>query len=245
MIRVGTSGYSYPEWRGTFYAARFPTARMLAYYAGRFDTVELNNTFYRMPTATAIAGWAAEAPPGFVFALKASRRITHLARLRDVAEPVAHLLRTVEALGEKLGPILFQLPPNFRKDAARLAACLALVPPTVRLAFEFRHASWYDEEVYGLLRSRNAALCVADTEAGTTPLVATADFGYLRLRDREYTRAELSRWAGVAGRAEWRDAFVYFKHEESGTGPVLARALLTLLGVTPRGQLDFDFPAST
>jgi uncharacterized protein YecE (DUF72 family) len=242
MIRVGTSGYSYPEWRGTFYAQRFPTARMLAYYAGRFDTVELNNTFYRMPTATAIAGWAAETPPGFVFGLKASRRITHLARLRDVAEPVGHLLETVQALGEKLGPLLFQLPPNFRKDTARLRACLALVPPTFRLAFEFRHASWFDEDVYGILRGRNAALCVADTEAGTTPLVATADFGYLRLRDREYTREELSRWAGVAGRAGWRDAFVYFKHEESGTGPALARALLTLLGVAPRGQLDFDFP---
>jgi uncharacterized protein YecE (DUF72 family) len=245
VIRVGTSGYSYPEWRGTFYPARCPTARMLAYYAGRFDTVELNNTFYRMPTATAIAGWAAETPPEFVFALKASRRITHLGRLRDVAEPVGHLLQTVGALGGKLGPVLFQLPPNFRKDAARLAACLGLVPPTVRLAFEFRHASWFDAEVYGLLRSRNAALCVADTEAGTTPLVPTADFGYLRLRDREYTRAELSRWAEVAGRAEWRDAFVYFKHEESGTGPVLARALLTLLGVSPRGQLDLDFPVST
>jgi uncharacterized protein YecE (DUF72 family) len=229
MIRVGTSGYSYPEWRGTFYAERFPTARMLAYYAERFDTVELNNTFYRMPTPKAIAGWAQETPAGFVFSLKASRRITHLSRLRDVAEPVGYLLESVRSLGDKLGPLLFQLPPNFRKDPGRLEACLALVPPSFRLAFEFRHDSWFDEQVYGILRARNAALCVADTEAGTTPLVATADFGYLRLRDREYTRDELASWAAAARRAEWRDAFVYFKHEESGTGPALARDLVGLL----------------
>src|SRR5262245_34399196 len=222
MIRVGTSGFSYPEWRGSFYPERFPTAGMLPYYAERFATGELNNTFYRMPTAKTVAGWNAGTPGGFVFALKASRRITHLARLRDVAEPVGFLLETVRALGDKLGPLLFQLPPNFRKDTGRLGACLALVPPGVRMAFEFRHDSWFDDvEVYELLRARNAALCVADTETGTTPLVATADFGYLRLRDREYSREELARWAATAGRAEWRDAFVYFKHEESGTGPAL------------------------
>ena len=229
MIRVGTSGYSYPEWREAFYPERFPTVRMLPYYAERFDTVELNNTFYRMPTAKTIAGWEAETPAGFVFALKASRRITHLARLRDVAEPVGHLLETVRALGPKLGPLLFQLPPNLRKDIARLGACLALVPPPVCLAFEFRHESWFDEEVYGLLRARNAALCVADTETGTTPLVATADFGYLRLRDRAYTREELLGWAATVRRPAWRDAFVYFKHEDSGTGPALARELVGLL----------------
>jgi uncharacterized protein YecE (DUF72 family) len=233
VIRVGTSGYSYPEWRGSFYPERCPTARMLPYYAERFDTVELNNTFYRMPTPKTIAGWAAETPAGFVFALKASRRITHLARLRDVAEPVRYLLEAVRALGDKLGPLLFQLPPNFRKDPERLDACLALVPPAFRLAVEFRHDSWFDEQVYEILRARNAALCVADTEAGTTPLVATADFGYLRLRDREYSRAELSIWASTARRIEWRDAFVYFKHEESGTGPALARALVALLAAAP------------
>jgi uncharacterized protein YecE (DUF72 family) len=138
------------------------------------------------------------------------------------------------------------LPPNFRKDVGRLDACLGLVPPTVRLALEFRHDSWFDEEVYGLLRTRNAALCVADTETGTTPLVATADFGYLRLRDREYTRGELLTWARTARRIEWRDAFVYFKHEESGTGPALARELVTLLGVAagpPRAPADSQDPA--
>jgi uncharacterized protein YecE (DUF72 family) len=203
---------------------------MLPYYAERFDTVELNSTFYRMPTAKAIAGWAEETPAGFVFALKAPRRITHLARLREVADPMRSLLELVGALGEKLGPLLFQLPPNFRKDTERLGACLALLPPDRRLAFEFRHDSWFDEQVYGILRARNAALCVADTEAGTTPLVPTADFGYLRLRDRGYTRKELLGWAATARRAEWRDAFVYFKHEESGSGPARARRLLALLG---------------
>ena len=184
MVHVGTSGFSYPEWRGTFYPKRCPTARMLPWYAARFHTVELNNTFYRMPTASAIAGWDRDTPAGFVFALKVPQHITHFARLRAVAKPLRDLLRTAGGLGAKLGPLLLQLPPNFRKDAGRLRACLARVPPSVRMAVEFRHPSWFDDEVYGILRDRNAALCVADTEAGTTPVVVTADFGYLRLRDR-------------------------------------------------------------
>jgi uncharacterized protein YecE (DUF72 family) len=229
MIRVGTSGFSYPEWRGSFYPRRFPSARMLPYYAERFSTVELNSTFRRMPTGKAVAGWAQVTPAGFVFALKVPQRITHLARLRDVAEPFAEFLDTIAGLGNKRGPLLLQLPPNFRKDAGRLGECLARVPPSVRMAVEVRHPSWLDDEVYDLLRGRNAALCVADTEKGTTPVIPTADFGYLRLRDRAYTRAELARWAAVVARAEWRDAFVYFKHEESGTGPKLARRLIRLL----------------
>jgi uncharacterized protein YecE (DUF72 family) len=230
VVRVGTSGYSYPEWRGSFYPDRLPAAAMLAHYAGQLDTVELNNTFYRMPTARAIAGWDRETPEGFVFALKAPRRITHEARLRDVAEPVRFFVEVARALGAKLGPLLFQLPPNLRKDAGRLDALLEVVPPGIRVALEVRHPSWLDEEVYGLLRARNAALCIADTEGGTTPLVATADFGYVRLRDRAYGPAELEAWARTARRPEWRDAFIYFKHEEAGTGPALARALLAQLG---------------
>jgi uncharacterized protein YecE (DUF72 family) len=236
MVHVGTSGYSYPEWRGAFYPERFPTAQMLPYYAERFRTVELNNTFYRMPTGKTVAGWDQGSPPGFVFALKVPQRITHFARLRDVAEPFRYLLDTVGGLGAKLGPLLLQLPPSFRKDARRLHECLALVPPSVRLAVEFRHASWLDDEVYGILRARNAALCVADTEEGTTPVVVTADFGYLRLRDRAYGSDELARWARTAVRTEWRDAFVYFKHEESGTGPALAHELLGLLDAAAGGQ---------
>jgi uncharacterized protein YecE (DUF72 family) len=229
VIHVGTSGYSYPEWRGTFYPERLAAARMLPYYAERLDTVELNNTFYRMPAPTAIASWARDTPTGFVFALKAPQRITHIARLRDIAAPLGYFLETVGALGAKLGPLLFQLPPNLRKDPGRLADCLALVPPGFRVAFEFRHASWFDEEAYALLRGRNAALCVADTEDGTTPVVPTADFGYLRLRDRDYGPDGLAAWGRTAGRVEWRDAFVYFKHEDAGTGPALARELVELL----------------
>jgi uncharacterized protein YecE (DUF72 family) len=234
MVHVGTSGFSYPEWRGTFYPKGCPTARMLPWYAARFDTVELNNTFYRMPTAGAIAGWDRDTPAGFVFALKVPQHITHFARLRAIAKPLRALLGTAGGLGAKLGPLLLQLPPNFRKDAGRLRACLARVSPSVRMAVEFRHPSWFDDEVYGILRDRNAALCVADTEAGTTPVVVTADFGYLRLRDRAYKPAELTRWARTATREEWRDAFVYFKHEESGTGPMLARRLLALLNAPRR-----------
>jgi uncharacterized protein YecE (DUF72 family) len=230
MIHVGTSGYSYPEWRGTFYPERFPPARMLPYYAERFRTVELNNTFYRMPTAKTVSAWDQETPAGFRFALKVPQRITHFARLRDVAEPLRFLLDTVGGLGPKLGPLLLQLPPNFRKDVGRLDQCLALVPAPVRMAVEFRHASWLDEEVYAALRARSAALCIADTEEATTPDVVTADFGYLRLRDRAYERDELVRWARIARRPEWRDAFVYFKHEESGTGPALAGERVGLLG---------------
>ena len=253
MIRVGTSGFSYPEWRGRFYPPRFPSARMLPYYAERFSTVELNTTFRRAPTDRAVAGWAAATPAGFVFALKVPQQITHFARLRDVVKPLAEFLGTIEGLGDKRGPILLQLPPNFRKDAGRLRRFLARVPPTVRMAVEFRHPSWLDDEVYALLRARNAALCIADTEKGTTPVIPTADFGYLRLRDRAYRRVELARWAAVATRAEWREAFVYFKHEESGTGPRLARKLIGLLGPAaapasrpagaPRARLKAPSPA--
>ncbi len=229
MVHVGTSGYSYPEWRGSFYPERFAAARMLPYYAERFDTVELNNTFYRMPTLRAVAAWAEQTPPAFRFALKAPRRITHEARLRDVAEPLRAFLDAARALGPKLGPLLFQLPPTLRKETGRLGELLALIPPEFRVALEVRHASWLAEDVYQALRDRNAALCVADTETGTTPAIATADFGYLRLRDRGYAPAALAEWGRLARRAEWRDAFVYFKHEESGTGPALAEALVTHL----------------
>lgn len=237
MVHVGTSGYSYPEWRGSFYPERFSPARMLPYYAERFRTVELTTTFYRAPTLQAVDGWARDTPPGFVFALKVPQRITHFARLRDVAEPLAAFLDTLAGLGPKRGPLLLQLHPNFKKDVARLDGCLVLLPPSVRVAVEFRHASWLDDEVYAMLRARNVALCAADTEDGTTPVVPTADFGYLRLRDRVYGRKALARWAAIAARVEWRDAFVYFKHEDSGRGPALARRLMRLLDpAVPRAR---------
>jgi uncharacterized protein YecE (DUF72 family) len=229
---VGTSGYNYPEWKGTFYPADLPAARMLGYYSERFSVVEINATFYRMPTAKSLAGWAVATPPGFRFALKAPQRITHFARLRNVDEPVRYFSDVARTLADKLGPLLFQLPPNFALDLGRLSDLLALLPPGLACAFEFRHASWFADEVYARLRARNAALCIADTEAGTTPLVVTADFGYLRLRDEGYTDADHGRWADTIRRLGegWHDAYIFFKHEESGTGPAFASRLASLFG---------------
>jgi len=230
-ILIGTSGYNYPGWRGSFYPAGFPASKMLPYYAERFSTVEINYTFYRMPNAKTIAGWDAETPAGFCFALKAPRRITHDARLRDVDDPLRYFLDTARRLGPKLGPILFQLPPNFKKDLERLGGLLVQLPPGLRYAFEFRHSSWLSEDVYEQLERANAALCIADSEKGTTPLTPTADFGYLRLRDEGYAETELSGWGEAVTRlgSRWRDTFIFFKHEESGTGPALARRLGALL----------------
>lgn len=230
-VFIGTSGYKYPEWRGSFYPEKFPTGKMLPYYAERFSTVEINYTFYRMPNAKTITGWQAETPAEFVFALKAPKRITHDARLKDVDEPLRYFVDTARSLGPKLGPFLFQLPPSFRKDLGSLGDLLALLPPGCRAAFEFRHASWFSEDTYGLLRTRNAALCVADTDNGTTPMVTTATFGYFRLRDEGYSAGDLHEWSWTVQRlqAHWQDTFIYFKHEESGTGPDLARELRALL----------------
>jgi uncharacterized protein YecE (DUF72 family) len=230
-FRVGTSGYNYPEWKGSFYPADLPASRMLAYYAERFATVEINATFYRMPTPKTLGGWAATVADGFTFALKAPQRITHFARLRDVDEPVRYFCETARTLGPKLGPLLFQLPPNFRRDLARLTDLLALLPPDLTYAFEFRHESWFDDGVYERLRARSAALCIADTDKGTTPLVATGAVGYVRLRDEGYDDRDLARWTDTLRRlgGGWREAFVFFKHEESGTGPALAKRFEALL----------------
>ena len=205
---------------------------MLAYYVERFATVEINATFYRMPNAKTLASWAATAPAGFTYVLKAPQQITHFKRLLDVDEPVRYFADTAAALGDKLGPVLFQLPPNFKKAADRLAALLAAWPAERRVALEFRHESWFDDEVYAILRSRNAALCVAETELGSTPAVSTADFGYLRLRAVEYTDDQLRGWLDTMARigAGWHDAFVFFKHEDTGSGPALARRFLALAG---------------
>src|SRR2546425_3067852 len=184
-VRVGTSGYNYPEWKGTFYPADLPASKMLAYYVERLSTVEINATFYRRPNARTLAAWGDVAPAGFTFVLKAPQRITHLARLRDVDEPLRYFCDTARTLGDKLGPVLFQLPPNFRKAADRLGDLLAQLPPGLRAAFEFRHASWFDDETYRLLRTPHAALCVADTEEGTTPTGPTADWGSAGLRAGE------------------------------------------------------------
>ncbi len=231
-VRVGTSGYTYPEWKGSFYPSDLPAAKMLAYYAERFSTVEVNYTFRRMPTAKALAGWAAATPAAFTFVLKAPQRITHFARLANVDEPLRVFSDTARTLGPKLGPLFFQLPPTFKKETGRLAETLYLLPPDLRCAFEFRHPSWFADDVYEILRARNAALCIADNQEGSTPAVATADFGYLRLRAVEYADADLARWVATARTvgAGWRDAFVFFKHEDSASGPALARRFAASLG---------------
>jgi uncharacterized protein YecE (DUF72 family) len=209
---------------------------MLAYYVERFTSVEINATFYRMPSVKTVEGWGAAAPAGFTYVLKAPQRITHFGRLLDVDEPLRYFCDAARTLGDRLGPLLFQLPPNFKKAADRLGKLLAIMPDGFRVAFEFRHESWFDDEVYALLRSRNAALCIADTEEGTTPAVATADFGYLRLRAVEYSDDDLKNWIAKIDQVGggWRDAYVFFKHEDSGSGPALARRFLALRGIPAR-----------
>lgn len=224
---VGTSGYNYPEWKGTFYPQKMPAAKMLPYYAQHFATVEINYTFYRTPNEKILAGWSAETPADFKLTLKAPKRLTHIARLRDCSDLLAYFLKTAATLGPKLGAILFQLPPYFRKDLEVLDGFLQLLPEGICAAFEFRHASWMDPEVFARLRARDLALCVADSEKFSTPVEITARYGYFRLRDEGYTPEDLVRWAGVIREraAHCSDVFVYFKHEESGKGPEFARLL--------------------
>ena len=233
MIHVGTSGYNYPEWKGSFYPPDLPAARMLPYYADRFSTVEINYTFYRMPTAKLVAGWAAQVPPHFTFTLKAPRRITHDRKLRGVAQPLQAFCEAAAELGPRLGALLFQLPPTFKKDLAALDEFLADLPPRVCGAFEFRHDSWLDEDVYSRLRARNLALCIADSEKRSTPVMATADYAYLRLRDEGYTEQHIAEWADRVRELSTacREIYVYFKHEEEGKGPEFGRMLKERLGV--------------
>jgi uncharacterized protein YecE (DUF72 family) len=220
MILVGTSGYSYPEWKGSFYPPNLAAAKMLPFYAQHFDTVEINATFYRMPTAKTVAAWASQVPPHFRFTLKASKRITHDKRLKDVGDSVRGFLAAAAELGPQLATVLFQLPPNFKQDLAVFDAFLETLPPGLCAAFEFRNQSWWNDDVYARLRARNLALCVADSEARSTPVVTTADYGYLRLRDEGYQDDDIARWADVVRDLDTRlkDVFVYFKHEDEGKG---------------------------
>jgi uncharacterized protein YecE (DUF72 family) len=237
MIWIGTSGYNYPEWKGSFYPVDLPSARMLPYYAARFPTVEINYTFYRMPTEKILAGWAAQTPSPYRLTLKAPRRITHDRRLKDCRELVDAFCRTAGSLADKLGVLLFQLPPSARKDVALLDGFLAELPPRVRAAFEFRHPSWLADDVFERLAARGLALCVADSERLATPVRVTADYAYFRLRDEGYTPADIARWAETIQRetASCTDVFVYFKHEEEGKGPALARLLMERLGLAVTG----------
>ena len=234
-VLVGTSGYSYAPWKGSFYPEKLPAAKMLPYYAERLPTVEINNTFYRMPSADLLQRWAAETPAGFSFALKSPKRITHDRRLADVDDAVRRFYEIAAVLGPKCGPVLFQLPPNMRKDLPRLEAFLALlraVAPDGKPAFEFRHTSWFADDVYAALRTHRAALCIAEAEDLATPFEATAPWGYLRLRRQDYDDAALAGWAERlrAQSSAWSDAYVFFKHEDEGKGPKLAAQMVALCG---------------
>ncbi len=224
---IGTSGYNYPEWRGSFYPEKFPAAKMLEYYSSRFNTVEINYTFYRMPTAKQLASWAAIAPASFTFTLKAPRRITHDSKLQHCEDTLAAFCAVANTLGPRLGVLLFQLPPHFRRSLAILEHFLACLPEGTRAAFEFRHESWHGEEVYAALRRRRVALCIADSEKMSTPRIVTADYGYFRLRDEGYQSADIQKWAETirALAPGLKDVFVYFKHEEQGIGPLFAQQL--------------------
>jgi uncharacterized protein YecE (DUF72 family) len=231
---VGTSGWSYKGWKGSFYPQKLPQDEMLGFYASRFPTVEVNNSFYRIPSEKVLMGWAERVPPDFRFVLKASRRITHNSRLAGEDGSLEYFLRAINPLGDRLGPTLFQLPPTFKKDAGRLRDFLARLPKRWMAAVEFRHASWFDDEVYDLLRSRDVALVAVDEDEGEgkgAPLVPTASWGYFRLRRTAYDTNALEAWAGRIQRAEWTDAYVFLKHEDgSPRGPGAAEDLKRILG---------------
>jgi uncharacterized protein YecE (DUF72 family) len=230
-LLAGASGYSYKPWKGPFYPKDLPDAEMLRFYAERLPTVEINNTFYRLPKASVLEEWAARTPATFRFVLKASRKITHIHRLKDVGELTDHLFATADSLGPKLGPILFQLPPYLKKDLDRLRRFCDGVARGRAFAFEFRDPSWLEDDVLDVLRGHGAALCVADTEASPANdrlLVATASFGYLRLRRDDYSDADLVRWLVRIRAQPWSQTYVFFKHEDEGAAPRLALRLMEL-----------------
>jgi uncharacterized protein YecE (DUF72 family) len=233
QIWVGTSGWSYPEWKGSFYPARIPAGAMLRYYASHFSAVEVNNSFYRIPTEKVLAGWAAQVGPGFQFIMKASRRITHNYRLQDSDGSLEYFLRSVSPLGSQLGPILFQLPPTFERDESRLASFLKKLPAGQPAALEFRHASWFDDRILDLLRSYDVPLVAVDEDPGTgtgAPLMVTSSWGYLRLRRTRYDTTALLEWSERISSLPWKRAYVFLKHEEgSPVGPAAAVDLKGLL----------------
>ncbi len=230
-LYTGTSGYSYKEWKGPFYPEKLPAKRMLAFYATQFQSVEINATFSKVPERSVVEAWAAGVPADFRFALKAPQRITHFQRLKGTAETLASFLEIAKTLKKRLGPILFQLPPNFKKDAPRLREFLALLPARMRFAFEFRHMSWFDDETFALLKKRRVALCIAEAEGDLkVPFAATADWGYLRLRLPDYSPTALKAWAKRMKELQWNDAFAFFKHDDDCKGPGLAKRFAECVG---------------
>ena len=228
-LYVGTSGFSYKEWKGNFYPEKLPAKEMLPYYASRLPAVEINNTFYRLPQRSMVESWKEQVPPSFRFSLKASQKITHFKRLKDAEDETRYLLETASALEDRLGVVLFQLPPNMKKDLARLESFIQHLPGETRVAFEFRHPTWFDDDVLNLLRTRNRALCLSDTDdLPITRIDNTADWGYLRLRRVNYSEVDLAEWLSRVRAQNWSAAYVFFKHEDEGTGPKLAGEFLGL-----------------
>ena len=230
-LLAGASGYSFKEWKGDFYPEKMKPEEMLPFYAARLPTVEINNTFYRMPKTAVLENWAATTPEDFRFAIKASRRITHIARMKleSATEPLGYLYRNLAALGAKRGPVLFQLPPNLKKDLPRLTAFLSLLPDGHNAAFEFRNDTWFADDVYDALKQVNAALVLSEREDNAPPpLVETAPWGYVRLRLEEYSDADLAQWAKRLESTGWKDVYAYFMHEP--TAPAYAQALMRHAG---------------
>jgi uncharacterized protein YecE (DUF72 family) len=228
---VGTSGYQYPAWRGTFYPEKLATAKMLSFYADQFPTTEVNYSFHRIPSPKTIESWYQSTPDGFRFGLKAPQKITHWAKLKDCADNLNYFLGVIADLGPKLGPILFQLPPTLKMDLALLTDFLAPFPESILGAFEFRHESWFDDSIFALLKKHNVSLCINESSDFAAPEIATANFGYLRLRREDYQEADIDRWAKFAQtqQDQWKQTFIYFKHEESGIGPKLAKQMIARL----------------
>lgn len=226
---AGTSGFAFKEWKGTFYPEKTKDADMLGLYAGKYSTVEINNTFYRLPKENVLVDWASQVPDGFTFAIKASQRITHFARIKPECESALQfLLNNTKSLGARLGPILFQLPPNLKLDIDRLRAFIAMLPQDRRYTIEFRDDSWFIDDVYGLLRERDIPLCIIDQPDFATPVVSTASWGYLRLHRFDYNDFALKEWARRIMQEKWGDVFVYLKHDEGeGSGPPAVDGLLT------------------
>ena len=229
MIYVGTSGYSYKEWKGSFYPEGIPAKEMLSYYAARLQAVEVNNTFYRLPQPGMVEGWKVQVPDNFRFSVKAPQSITHFRRLKDAAAVTRSMIQTVSALEDRLGAVLFRLPEDMEKDLRRLETFLKDLPADTRAAFDFRHPSWFDEEVLALLRSTNRVLCISDRdEMPWNHIDKTADWGYVRLRRVKYSRADLKEWIKRVRAQDWKDTFVFFKHDDEATGPKLAAQFIAL-----------------
>ena len=229
MLYVGTSGFSYKEWKGSFYPDKIPAKDMLSYYASHFHAVELNNTFYRLPQKSMIETWKAQVPDNFRFTMKASQLITHFKRLKDAGRETKLMLERIAAFEDRLGVVLFRLPPDMKKDIKRLETLLKHLPAGIRAAFQLEDPTWFDDDVFALLRSHSRAFCVVDTdEMPASHIVKTSDWGYMRLRRVKYSKSELKKWIGRMRAQEWTDTYVFFKHEDEGTGPKLAAQFLEL-----------------